>query len=176
MFFHPWRKVHHNRFEGDLARCSIYDESYNKIVSDESVVNGDTYELLYIQGRYILEDAHRLIQPSLNDLWKEIKSLETSLNASLKRVSAKVEDLNPKSFPRFYVWKSGLVSNKNHHPMIFNEIKYNDGNMYNVNSGKATIQYDGMYIFSTNLYTTPKYGLVYYNFCINDNIHAMSYT
>ena len=72
------RKVHHNRFEGDLARCSIYDESYNKIVSDESVVNGGTYELLYIQGRYILEDAHRLIQPSLNDLWKEINGSDTT--------------------------------------------------------------------------------------------------
>ena len=49
------RKVHHNRFEGNLARCSIYDLSQNRIVSDESVINGSSYQLIYTKGIYILE-------------------------------------------------------------------------------------------------------------------------
>ena len=162
------RKVHHNRFEGDLARCSIYDLSNHKIVSDESVVNGGTYELLYIRGIYILEDSQRPIQPSSNDLWKEIKSLKTSL----QQVSEQVDDLNPKSFPRFYVWKSGDVTNETHYPMIFNEVEYNDGNMYDVKSGRAIIQHDGMYIFGTSVYTKPDSGRVTVSIYINGKVLA----
>ena len=162
------RKVHHNRFEGDLARCSIYDESYNKIVSDESVVNGGTYELLYIRGMYILEDSQRPIQPSSNDLWKEIKSLKTSL----EQVSEQVDDLNPKSFPRFYVWKSGDVSKETHYPMMFNEVEYNDGNMYDVKTGRAIVQDDGMYIFGASVYTKPDSGRVSASIYINGKVLA----
>ena len=141
---------------------------FTRIVSDESVVNGGTYELLYIRGIYILDDAQRSIQPSSNDLWKEIKTLKTSL----KQVSEQVEDFNPKSFPRFYVWKSGNVANESNYPMMFNEVEYNDGNMYDVKSGKATIQDDGMYIFGTSVYTKPDSGRVGVSIYINGKVFA----
>ena len=81
------RKVHYNRFEGDLARCSIYDLSNNKILSDESVVNGGTYQLIYYQGIYILNEAipmreSRIELPKIQettDLSREVASLKESV-------------------------------------------------------------------------------------------------
>ena len=158
------RKVHHIRFEGGLTRCSIYDLSNNKILSDESVINGETYELKYYQGVYILEESQKLILAS-SDILKEIKSLKIQL-----------EELNPKSFPRFYVWTTGPRTAKIYEPLIFNEIEYNDGEMYDAESGKATAKYDGLYLFSTSLYKSCKSNYVCFKIFINNYPYAESCT
>ena len=49
------RKIFYNRFDGLLARCTIFDLSLNRIVSDESVTNGGIYDLTYKNGIYILQ-------------------------------------------------------------------------------------------------------------------------
>ena len=64
-------------------------------------------------------------------------------------------NLDQKYFPHFYVWKSGTVNTGDHYPLIFNEIEYNDGNMYDSRTGKVKIAYSGMYIFSTSFYKYP---------------------
>ena len=56
--------------------------------------------------------------------------------------------------------------------MMFNEVEYNDGNMYDVKSGKATIQDDGMYIFGTSVYTKPDSGRVGVSIYINGKVFA----
>ena len=49
------RTVHHNIFFKDLARCSIFDFSDQKIVSHESVINDGHNEFIYNQGISLLE-------------------------------------------------------------------------------------------------------------------------
>ena len=180
------REVHHNRFEGGLARCSIYDLSNNKILSDESVVNGGSYELINHRGIYILDIATDIRQSTIKspkfNLQTDIQYELASLKAKLSRLQSnvgtlefKMEKLNPESFPRFYAWRSEKVPANNDH-LVFNEIKYNDGEMYDVKSGKATIQYDGMYIFSTSLYKFPYSGNVYFFIYVNDEVYAKSGT
>ena len=162
------RSVYYNRFEGALARCSIYDFSLNKIVSDESVINGGSYELIEYKGTFILDEvttSKSSPAESLVHLSREIQSLK-----------AEIDLLNPKSFPRFYVWKSDVVYSAYYQPLSFNEIVYNDGEMYNVDSGKVTIKENGMYIFCTNIYKSPKYGNVAAFISINGNHYASSVT
>ena len=103
-----------------------------------------------------------------SEILKGIKSLESRLS--------NLEDHSPESFPRFYVWRSWKISSENHQPLIFNEIKYNDGEMYDAQSGKATAEYDGMYIFSTNLYKAADTGNVYFYIYINDEVYSKSGT
>ena len=161
------RSVYFNRFEGALVRCSIYDFSLNKIVSDESVINGRNYEVIEYRDSLILDEVTTSGSSptnSLVDLLREIESLKV-----------KIDFLDPKSFPRFYVWKSGYVySGAFYNPFTFNEVEYNDGEMYNVDSGKAIIKEDGMYIFGTNLYKDPSSGNVAFYISINDNLYSRS--
>ena len=113
-----------------------------------------------------------------SEVLKGIKSLESRLS--------NLEDHSPESFPRFYVWRSWKISSENHQPLIFNEIKYNDGEMYDAQSGKATAEYDGMYIFRlyklmyilycTNLYKSAVTGNVYFYIYINDEVYSKSGT
>ena len=155
------RSVYYNRFEGALARCSIYDFSQHKIISDESVINGGTYELVVYKGMYILDEVITSQTPnsdSLVDLSRELESLK-----------AKVDLIDPKAFPRFYVWKSNRIDESIYNPLVFNEIEYNDGDMYSAQTGKATIKDNGMYIFSANLYKNPDSGNVAFYLIINEN-------
>ena len=163
------RKVHHNRFEGDLARCSIYDLSNNKILSDESVVNGGTYELIYYQGIYILDEAIPMSESRI-----DLPKIQEATVRLSKEVASLKANINPESFPRFYVWRSNQVSSIDHKPLTFNEITYNDGEMYDAESGKATAEYDGMYTFSTSLFKNPSSGNVYFLIHVNDEGYSKS--
>ena len=89
------RKVHHNRFEDNLARCSIYDLSNNKILSDESVVNGGTYQLIYYQGIYILNEAipmreSRIELPKIPETTGHLPREVASLKESVRRLESNI--------------------------------------------------------------------------------------
>lgn len=88
------------------------------------------------------------IEESLNDIDNKLKDLDYDV----RYLQKDVHKLDPKNFPRFYVWKSGTVKTEDHYPLIFNEIDYNDGNMYDFTTGKVKVDYSGMYIFSTSFY------------------------
>ena len=211
------RKVNHNRFEDNLARCSIYDLSNNKILSDESVVNGGTYQLIYHQGIYILDEAIPMRESSIElpkiqetNLSREMASLKksvrrldeadsmrkrsidslkinqqttnrlsrevASLKANIGTLNTKMDEINPESFPRFHVWRSQSISERDYEPLIFDETKYNDGGMYSAWSGKATAKYDGMYIFSTSLLAKPNNNILKFFIYVNDERYAKSST
>ena len=162
------RSVYFNRFEGVLVRCSIYDFSLNKIVSDETVINGGNYELIEYEGTFILDE--------INTSESSPKASLVGLSREIENLKAKIDSLDPKSFPRFYVWRSFSVYSGYYNPLFFNEVEYNDGEMYNVDSGKAIIKESGMYIFCTNLYKSPKSGNVAFVISINDEGYAKSNT
>ena len=162
------RSVYFNRFEGVLVRCSIYDFSLNKIVSDETVINGGNYELIEYEGTFILDE--------INTSESSPKASLVGLSREIENLKAKIDSLDPKSFRRFYVWRSFSVYSGYYNPLFFNEVEYNDGEMYNVDSGKAIIKESGMYIFCTNLYKSPKSGNVAFVISINDEGYAKSNT
>ena len=83
---------------------------------------------------------------------------------------------DPKNFPRFYVWKSGTVNTGDHYPLIFNEIEYNDGNMYDSTTGKVKVAYSGMYIFTTSFYMYPDTDDVQVSIYINGESYLQSRT
>ena len=172
------RKVYHNRFEGDLARCSVYDLSNNRIVSDESVINNGSYQLVYYEGTYIPDVAIPMRETTIS-LSREMTTLKEGfrrLESNVATLNSKLDKINPEEFPRFYVWRSKRISSENHSPLIFNEIKYNDGEMYDVQSGKATVEYDGVYIFSTSLYKCAGSSQVSFYIYVNDEAYAESTT
>ena len=39
------RKVFYDQVEGDFAHCSIYDKDINRLILNESVLNGGIYQL-----------------------------------------------------------------------------------------------------------------------------------
>lgn len=163
------RSVYYNRLEGTLVRCSVYDFSLNKIVSDESLINGGYYEFIEYKDTFILDEV------TTNQL--SLTNSLVNLSREIERLKTKIDSLDPKSFPRFYVWRSSLVYSRAHYnPLSFNEVEYNDGEMYNVDSGMAIIKENGMYIFCTNLYKSPISGNVAFYISINGNGYARSNT
>ena len=83
---------------------------------------------------------------------------------------------DPKSFPRFLVWKSGTMTAEKHEPLIYDKIGYNDGNMYDIKTGIVTAKYDGMYLFSANLLKSPESGRVSFYIFVNEDNFAKSTT
>ena len=166
---HTSRTVYHNRFLGDLARCSIFDFSDQKIISDESVINNGHYEFIDTQGINILEPVSLTKNlPSPFEMAKNIADLTAKVNY--------LETLNQKSFPRFYVWKSGVIAAEQHLPFIFNETVYNDGSMYDINSGQVTIPFNGMYIFTVSFYKWSISENIAFTLSINGEHHLKSTT
>ena len=49
------RKVPYNQIEGGLAHCTIFDKNNNRLISDESVLNGGIYQLLQFGEHVFLE-------------------------------------------------------------------------------------------------------------------------
>ena len=141
-------------------------------MSDESVVNGGTYELIYYQGIYILDEAIPMRESRI-DLPK-IQEATVRLSKEVASLKANMGKINPESFPRFYVWRSKKVNAMFYKPLKFNEITYNDGEMYDAESGKATAEYDGMYTFSTSLFKNPSSGNVYFLIHVNDEGYSKS--
>ena len=121
-----------------------------------------------------------------SDYAQKIADIEESLNIlddKFLDLDYEVEDLQkdsfflgPKNFPRFYVWKSGTVNTGDHYPLIFNEIEYNDGNMYDFTTGKVKVTYSGMYIFTTSLYMYPNTDYVQVSIYINGESYLHSQT
>ena len=102
---------------------------------------------------------------NIQDLRTEISELRSNIN-----------QLDPKSFPRFLVWRSGTMPAEKHEPLIYDKIGYNDGNMYDVNTGIVTVKYDGMYLFSANLLKSPESGRVSYYIFVNEDNFGKSTT
>ena len=50
------RKVPYNQIEGGLAHCTVFDKNNNRLISDESVLNGGIYQLLRC-GEYVFLEA-----------------------------------------------------------------------------------------------------------------------
>ena len=117
-------------------------------------------------------DLQKINQQTTNRLSREMASLK----ANIGTLNTKMDKINPESFPRFHVWRSQSISERDYEPLIFDETKYNDGGMYSAWSGKATAKYDGMYIFSTSFYTKPNCDDVKFYIYVNDEIYAKSST
>ena len=49
------RKVPYNQIEGGLAHCTIFDKNNNRLISDESVINGGLYQLVRFGEHVFLE-------------------------------------------------------------------------------------------------------------------------
>ena len=94
----------------------------------------------------------------------------------IRQLKSNMKQLDSKSFPRFLVWKSGTMTAEKHEPVIYDQIGYNDGNMYDVNTGVVTAKYDGMYSFSVNLMKSPKSGRVSFYIFVNEDNFAKSTT
>ena len=153
--------------------------------------------MVYYEGTYILDqgsthqnlDFHapesRIHAPESRfprtriSISREMTTLKEGfrrLESNVATLNSKLDKINPEEFPRFYVWRSKRISSENHSPLIFNEIKYNDGEMYDVQSGKATVEYDGVYIFSTSLYKCAGSSQVSFYIYVNDEAYAESTT
>ena len=49
------RKVPYNQIEGELAHCTVFDENNNRLISDETVLNGGIYQLFRFGEHVFLE-------------------------------------------------------------------------------------------------------------------------
>ena len=103
---------------------------------------------------------------------KNIRDLRTEIN----ELKSTMKQNDPKSFPRFLVWKSGTMTAEKHEPLIYDKIGYNDGNMYDIKTGIVTAKYDGMYLFSANLLKSPESGRVSFYIFVNEDNFAKSTT
>ena len=68
------------------------------------------------------------------------------------------------------------MTSEKHEPVIYDKIGYNDGNMYDINTGIVTAKYDGMYLFSANLFKSPESGRVSFYIFVNEDNFAKSTT
>ena len=95
----------------------------------------------------------------------------TSINSNLARI-------DPKSFPRFWVYYSGTVSyGIAYDPLKFNTVEYNTGAMYSPSTGKVTIPVTGLYHFSVNLVKRAgSNGTAHFKIYINGDYYSYSYT
>ena len=49
------KKVYYNQIEGALAHCTVFDKNNNRLISDESVLIGEIYQLVRFGEHIFLE-------------------------------------------------------------------------------------------------------------------------
>ena len=67
------RKVYYNQIEGGLAHCTIFDKNNNRLISDESVLNGEIYQLTRF-GEYFFLEPKGLTLSLANDWFFQLSN------------------------------------------------------------------------------------------------------
>ena len=151
-------------------------DSRRKHSTDLQKINQQTTNRLSTELESLKEGYRRLESNIGTQTTNRLSREMASLKANIGTLNTKMDKINPESFPRFHVWRSQSMSERDYEPLIFDETKYNDGGMYSAWSGKATAKYDGMYIFSTSLFAKPNNNILRFYIYVNDERYAKSST
>jgi hypothetical protein len=93
-----------------------------------------------------------------------------STNSKVSSNTARINDIDPKSFPAFFVYYDGMADIA---PTVkFNRIEYNTGSMYSSSTGKVTIPITGLYQFSVNLRKNPDSNRVSFSILVDGSAYT----